>query len=238
MSETKQLGLTLVEAAQAQKHITVNEALVRLDAAAALTVEDWDLTLPPSVPVEGAAYLVGPSALDEWAGKDQQVAIWSNGGWIYLSAKPGWHAWNKAIAASITFDGSVWLANASEFVASGAATLNRVVEIDHVIAAGTNSVTVDIIPSHAQVIGVTARVITEITGSGVTSWSLGVTGDEVRYASGLGLTQNSYANGIAGSPQTYWENTPLVLTPDAGTFSNGTVRIAVHMTELSPPRAV
>ena len=238
MSETNQLGLTLVEAAQAQKHITVNEALVRLDAAAALTVVDWDLALPPSTPVDGAAYLVGSSAIAEWTGKDQHVAIWSNGGWVYLAPKTGWEAWNLAIGAPVTFDGVSWGANVAEFSASGAATLNRVIEADHVISAGANSVTLDIIPSHAQVVGVTARVIADITGSGVASWSLGVAGDETRYATGLGLTLNSYANGISGSPQTYWANTPLVLTPDAGTFTDGTVTIAVHVTELVPPRAV
>ena len=38
MAETAKLTLPLLEAAQAQKHVTVNEALVRLDAAAHLTL--------------------------------------------------------------------------------------------------------------------------------------------------------------------------------------------------------
>lgn len=238
MSKTKQLGLTLVEAAQAQKHITVNEALIRLDAASALTVEDWDLSFPPSTPDDGTAYLIGSLAADEWTGYDQQIAIWTNGGWVYLEPRTGWRAWNLAIAAPVSFDGVSWIADVSEFSQSGAATLRRVVEIDHILSAGSNSVTANIIPSHAQVIGVTARVITEITGTGVSTWSLGISGDEARYAAGLGLTLNSYANGISGSPQTYWADTPLVLTPDAGSFADGVVTLAVHLVELVSPRPV
>ena len=40
MTDTSQLGLPLLEPAQAQKHVTVNEALVRLDAPGA-----WDLRI-------------------------------------------------------------------------------------------------------------------------------------------------------------------------------------------------
>lgn len=38
MARTTQLGLPLVLPSQAQKHVTVNEALVRIDAATQLSV--------------------------------------------------------------------------------------------------------------------------------------------------------------------------------------------------------
>ncbi|MBL4874472.1 MAG: DUF2793 domain-containing protein, partial [Rhodobacteraceae bacterium] len=74
-------------------------------------------------------------------------------------------------------------------------------------------------------------------GTGVSSWSLGVTGAVDRYGNGLGLGLNSYAKGAAG-PVTYWADTALEITADAGSFDGGVVRLAVHFMELQVPRAV
>jgi hypothetical protein len=54
MTNTPRLGLPAIEAAQAQKHVTHNEALVLLDALTQLAVESRLLTTPPGSPLEGA----------------------------------------------------------------------------------------------------------------------------------------------------------------------------------------
>ena len=53
MTDTKRLGLPLMDAAQAQKHVTHNEALVRLDALTHLTVSAR-ADAPAGVGLEGA----------------------------------------------------------------------------------------------------------------------------------------------------------------------------------------
>ena len=237
MSDTYQFGLPLVQAAQAQKHVTVNEALTRLDAVAQMRVRADDWEIPSAVSFEGEAHVVGPIASNEWAGQSGKVAIFSNGGWVFLTPKVGWRAWNEVLGAEIVFDGVDWVRYAEAFGAGGAATLHRVVEIDHTLAAGGVSVASNVIPAHAQVIGVTARVTTAITGAGVSSWSLGVSGAVDRYGSGLGLGLNAFAKGATG-PLTYWADTALELTADAGSFDGGVVRLAVHFVELEAPRAV
>ena len=55
--------------AQAQKHVTVNEALARLDAAAQLRVISFAETTPPASAVDGAGYLVPAGATGAWAGQ-------------------------------------------------------------------------------------------------------------------------------------------------------------------------
>ncbi|MHA1127758.1 MAG: DUF2793 domain-containing protein [Alphaproteobacteria bacterium] len=237
MSDTYQFGLPLVQAAQAQKHVTVNEALARLDAVAQMRVKADDWEIPSASSVEGEAHVVGPIASNEWAGQSGKVAIFSNGGWVFLAPKVGWRAWNEILGAEIVFDGVEWVRYAGVVAAGGAASLYRVVEIDHTLAAGAVSVTPSVIPSHAQVIGVTARVISAITGAGVSSWSLGVSGAVDRYGNGLGLGLNSYAKGATG-PLTYWADTALEIAADAGSFDGGVVRLAVHFVELGVPRAV
>jgi len=237
MSDTYQFGLPLVQAAQAQKHVTVNEALTRLDAVAQMRVKADDWEIPSANSIEGEAHVVGPIASNEWSGQSGNVAIFSNGGWVFLTPKVGWRAWNEVLGAEIVFDGVEWVRYAGVIAAGGAATLKRVIEIDHTLAAGAVSATSNVIPSHAQVIGVTARVISAITGVGVSSWSLGVSGAADRYGNGLGLGLNSSAKGAAG-PLTYWADTALEITADAGSFDGGVVRLAVHFVELEVPRAV
>ena len=58
MVTTKNIGITLVEQAQAQKEVTVNEALKRMDAILNRGAIDKDLTSPPGSPAEGDLYIV------------------------------------------------------------------------------------------------------------------------------------------------------------------------------------
>ena len=52
MSDTPRLGLPLLAAGQAQKHVTHNDALMRLDALAHLAVASRAQTVPPGSPGE------------------------------------------------------------------------------------------------------------------------------------------------------------------------------------------
>jgi hypothetical protein len=61
MSETPNLSLPLLAAAQAQKHVTHNEALLALDALVQCAVLDRDLAAHPPPPENGERYIVGPS---------------------------------------------------------------------------------------------------------------------------------------------------------------------------------
>ena len=53
-TETPRAGLPFLAAAQAQKHVTHNDALTELDALIAARFLDRDLTSPPSTPVSAS----------------------------------------------------------------------------------------------------------------------------------------------------------------------------------------
>ena len=237
MAETYNFGLPLLDAAQAQKHVTVNEAMARADAVAQMRLKGLGVTVPP-VAVDGTAYSVGAGATADWAGHDGEIAVYTNGGWVFMLPKNGWRGWLESTGEAVVFDGVDWKSDAVVVSPGGAGTHYRIAEFDHVIAAGATSTTVEMIPGSTQVIGVTGRVISEITGSGVASWSLGVVGSDNRYGSGLGLGLNSWARGLTGAPLTYYSDEAIVLTPDAGSFTGGTVRLSIHYVELSVPRSV
>lgn len=93
MATTNRLTMPLLEASQAQKHVTVNEALQIIDAIVQTGVIDKDLTTPPASPSEGDIYIVGASATGAWDGQDDDVAIYQDGGWVFVTPSDGWIAW-------------------------------------------------------------------------------------------------------------------------------------------------
>lgn len=238
MSETFQLKLPLIQAGQAQKHVTVNESLARLDALTQKVVVSRNLTNPPTDAVDGQAYLVPTSASSAWLGFERSLAIFTNGGWVFVQPKNGWRLWVSDEDAEIQLVAGTWILLDQLATAGGAKTNNLIAELDHTLVAGTSNVTVNIIPKYASVLGITARVTTAITAGASTGWSLGVPGFFDRYGSGYGMAQNSYAVGMTGQPQTYWDDTALELTADGGDFVSGVVKLAVHYTLLSPPNTV
>ena len=83
---TTHLLLPYILAAQAQKHVTHNEALRILDGLVQLSVLDRDLTAPPGSPADGDRYIVASGATGDWAGWDLNVALWTDGAWLRLAS--------------------------------------------------------------------------------------------------------------------------------------------------------
>lgn len=233
MSDTLRMQMPLLDAAQAQKHVTINEALLRADALAARRVESRILSTPPAFPVDGSAWIVGSGATDAWAGQDRQIAIWLNGGWAFIAPWNGLRLWVEDEASTALFHGAAWVDAALGVSTHGAATALRVIEIDHVLSNATVSTTVPVIPDKAIVLGVTGRVTESI--SGAASWSLGVPGSANRYGETIGIAAGSFVRGVTGQPQAYYGDTALEITSDGPAFTAGSVRLAVHCMEISAP---
>jgi hypothetical protein len=105
---TANLALPELIAAQAQKHVTVNEALRVLDALVQLAVLDRDLTLPPEEPAEGARWIVAAGASDAWSGHDGEVAAWQDGGWSFYAPQTGWLCYVVDEGALVAWSGTAW----------------------------------------------------------------------------------------------------------------------------------
>ena len=192
---------------------------------------------PPISPGEGRAYLVPAGAGGDWSGQDGRLAVFVNGAWVFLEPRIGWRLWDEESADWFMYDGIDWIAGAMTVSPGGASTLQRVIELDHTVAAGATSVVAGAIPAFAQVVGVTGRVVQAISGT-ATTWRLGVTGFDDRYGSGLGLGQNGFVLGLSGTPVSYYADTDLILSGEGGDLAGGIVRLAIHITELRAPRAV
>lgn len=109
MTQTANLALPEIAAAQAQKHVTHNEALRALDALVQLAVLDRTHASPPGAPAEGQRWIVAASPTGAWAGHAGHVAAWQDGGWDFHVPRVGWLAYVIAEGALVAWSGSAWV---------------------------------------------------------------------------------------------------------------------------------
>ena len=101
------LKLSYLAPAQAQKHVTHNEALRQLDALvqlSALSISNTPLTAPEN----GDRQIVGLNPEGAFAGQDNKLAAFQDGAWAFFSPQLGWQAYIAAQAEFYMFDGSSW----------------------------------------------------------------------------------------------------------------------------------
>jgi hypothetical protein len=108
MANSPNLVMPFIEAAQAQKHVTHNEALRVLDAAIQLSVLDRDLTAPPGSPSDGDRYIPASGATGDWSSKDLNIAAWQDGAWAFLVPREGWLCWVADEDVLLVWDGAAW----------------------------------------------------------------------------------------------------------------------------------
>ena len=108
MATTDNLAITLVEQSQSQKEVTVNEALVALDALMNTGVIDQDLTAPPGSPANGDLYIVASGGTGDWSGHDNEIA-WFNQVWKFIAPAEGLTLWVRDEDALFTWNGSAWV---------------------------------------------------------------------------------------------------------------------------------
>jgi hypothetical protein len=104
------LSLPYIQPAQAQKHVTHNEALRRLDALVQLSVESRGLTEPPATSAEGARHIVATGATGDWAGQDHAVALNAGGAWLFLTPGTGWRSWVADEGTEVVWQDGMWQA--------------------------------------------------------------------------------------------------------------------------------
>lgn len=117
MSETPRLDLPLLAEAQASPEIPVNIGLYALDALVQGAVIRRDLTSPPGSPAEGDAYIIAAPGTGEWDNRDDQVAAFQNGGWVYYVPREGWRLWCVADGTFVRYgvgSPSTWTPDTSD----------------------------------------------------------------------------------------------------------------------------
>ncbi|SIQ28763.1 Protein of unknown function [Rhizobium sp. RU33A] len=105
---TPNLALPFILPAQAQKHVTHNEALQRLDALVQLVVAG-NATSPPADPAEGEIHWITAPDAGLWTGHAGQLALLQDGAWVFMTPRAGWTAVFLDEQRLKIFDGTDWL---------------------------------------------------------------------------------------------------------------------------------
>lgn len=110
MSQSANLILPYLAPGQAQKHVTVNESLRRLDAVVQLAVVSATIDAQPGSPADGAVWILPPGKTGAaWgAMANHALAYYRDGAWEQVSPREGWLAYVKDADGFVYFDGSAW----------------------------------------------------------------------------------------------------------------------------------
>lgn len=101
------LALPYIQPAQAQKHVTHNEAIERLDMLTQLAVISFDAETPPSDPAPGDTYALGANPNGEWEGYPNTVTMHTGSGWMFIQPQTGWRATDATPELRI-WNGTAW----------------------------------------------------------------------------------------------------------------------------------
>lgn len=110
MSNTANLVLPYLAVGQAQKHVTLNESLRRLDALVQLSVASATTSAQPASPADGAVYIVpsGKSGAQWDAFADWSLGYYRDGAWEQISPREGWLAFVRDTDEALMFTGAAW----------------------------------------------------------------------------------------------------------------------------------
>ena len=110
MSTSSNLVLSFLAVGQAQKHVTVNETIRKLDAIVQLSVVSATTTAQPGAPFDGAVYIIpsGKSG-DQWAAFDNgSLGYYRDGAWVEITPREGWLAFVKDTDQLLAWTGAAW----------------------------------------------------------------------------------------------------------------------------------
>lgn len=126
MEQSPRFALPFLAPGQAQKEFFHNEAIQLIEMLLCPVVEGPALVAPPSNPDPGACYLVGAGATGDWAGHDDALACFTEGGWRYIAPVDSMQLADKSTGQIVTFREDGWesgIVRAQEVQVNGQAVL-------------------------------------------------------------------------------------------------------------------
>ena len=103
-----------------------------------------------------------------------------------------------------------------------------------VTLSGASTTAATQIPDRAIVFAVSSRTVAAVAGA--PSYAVGISGNAAQFGAGLGAAAGSTNAGVI-NPAAFPGPTPIVITATSGSFTGGTVRLAIHYALFIAPPA-
>jgi len=141
MATTPHLGITLVEQSQAQKEVTVNIALARIDALLNCGAKSKALATPPGSPADGDVYIVASSPTGDWTGQAGNIAYF-DAIWRFITPREGMTLWVNNEDVAYSYDGAAWVltSNPSQFQNLSLLGVNATADSTNKLAVASSAV--------------------------------------------------------------------------------------------------
>lgn len=109
--QSTRLHLPFLQSGQAQKHVTVNESLLRLDALVQLSAVSASISAQPASPADGDIYVLPPGKTGaNWgAMANEALAYYRDGAWEQIMPREGWLAYIEDVDVFLAYSGSAWV---------------------------------------------------------------------------------------------------------------------------------
>ncbi|MBR9826169.1 MAG: DUF2793 domain-containing protein [Alphaproteobacteria bacterium] len=238
LQHSARLGLSLVMPDQAQKHVTVNESLLRLDGLVQPVAQSATRQDEPPDPGNGQAWIIPAGATGpHWSSFPETLLVqFRDGAWHGLPPQTGWQTYVCDEQAVRIFDAGKWRWAAQETRLSegdgGSHTRSLIEEVEVSDLVGAEVVSALIIPDRAIILAVCAVVTETITGP--ESFDLGIAGEASKFGGALSTSAGARNIGVIG-PQAFYADTPITLRANGGAFTSGKVRLSLHAMGFQAP---
>lgn len=228
---TPNLGLPVLAQGQAQKEITHNDALLRLDALVQTNVKSRALATPPGSPSNGDRWIVPSGATGVWAGQNDKIAFWREGAWAFFAPAVGWRVHVEDERLTVVWTDGSWR-DRIVGTANGGAIRLVALEQELTLTGAFVDATTAVIADRMIVLAVASRTTQAITGA--TSYGVGVAGNTSQFGGSLGIALGSTNIGVIG-PTAFYSNTPIRVTAAGSNFTGGKVRVVVYALAFTAP---
>jgi hypothetical protein len=111
MTQTPRLNLPFIAPAQAQKHITVNEAFRQIDRLGHISVISREVEIEPSDPQNGDNYILPANATGtNWSQASPSALAFYDEGWVFITPQEGYQVWIEEEQKSLIYSNDQWIA--------------------------------------------------------------------------------------------------------------------------------
>lgn len=109
MASSARLNLPLLAVGQAQKEVTVNEALQLLEMVTQPLCIGGPENTPALSPEVGESFLCGPNPEGAWSEHANALALWTDSGWRFVSAFDGMEVVSTTDGLRWRYRGGQWV---------------------------------------------------------------------------------------------------------------------------------